>query len=183
MVMRLAAGWMVLTAAMLMTACQSEAPAVESASAQAPEPNQAPPPQPVVIAVQPEDLPVLQTKVLNKAALAKLIGNSGLTLQWISWDTRGKMYVGEDRGEYWIEGKQETQDGKGSVYVDGRVTEIGSDYFLMEGEISIIGTPDKERVCKRVKPWRFAVTQGRKYWRLREFEWCDGLTDYIDIYF
>ena len=23
----------------------------------------------------------------------------------------------------------------------------------------------------------------RRYWRMREFEWCDRLTDYIDIYF
>ena len=29
--------------------------------------------------------------------------------------------------------------------------------------------------------WVYA--DGRKYWRLRDFDWCDGLTDYIDIYF
>jgi hypothetical protein len=39
------------------------------------------------------------------------------------------------------------------------------------------------RRCEQTGEWRFAVTQNRKYWRLRQFEWCDYLTDYIDIYF
>ena len=29
----------------------------------------------------------------------------------------------------------------------------------------------------------FRVTQNRKYWRLQQMEVCDGLTDYVDIYF
>ena len=51
------------------------------------------------------------------------------------------------------------------------------------GRIAIIDTPDPGRQCIRNGPMRFAVTQNRPYWRLREFEWCDGLTDYVDIYF
>jgi len=27
------------------------------------------------------------------------------------------------------------------------------------------------------------VTQNRRYWRIRTFEWCDDLTDYVDVYF
>ncbi len=45
------------------------------------------------------------------------------------------------------------------------------------------GTPDAGRRCEANKAWRFAVTQNRPWWRLREFEWSDGLTDYVDIYF
>jgi hypothetical protein len=33
------------------------------------------------------------------------------------------------------------------------------------------------------KAWHFAVMQNRPYWRLREFDWCEDLTDYVDIYF
>ena len=41
----------------------------------------------------------------------------------------------------------------------------------------------QSRICEKTKDWHFAITQGRPYYRLREFEWCDGLTDYIDLYF
>ena len=63
------------------------------------------------------------------------------------------------------------------------MTEIGADYFVFDGTIRIADTPDAGRRCEADKVWHFAVTQNRPYWRLREFEWCDGLTDYIDIYF
>ena len=49
--------------------------------------------------------------------------------------------------------------------------------------IRIADAPDPGRMCEATKSWHFAVTQNRRYYRLREFEWCDGLTDYIDIYF
>ena len=48
---------------------------------------------------------------------------------------------------------------------------------------SITDTPDRGRTCERRKTWHFAVTQRRSFYRLREFEWCDGLTDYVDVYF
>ena len=51
------------------------------------------------------------------------------------------------------------------------------------GTIRIADTPDRGRLCEQTKSWRFAITQRRKYYRLREFEWCDGLTDYIDLHF
>jgi hypothetical protein len=46
------------------------------------------------------------------------------------------------------------------------ITEIGDDYFLLNGRITIGDTPDAGRSC----------------YRLREFERCDYLTDYADIY-
>ena len=73
--------------------------------------------------------------------------------------------------------------GPGRLWLDGDVTEIGADYFTFEGTIRISDTPDAGRACEKSKTWHFAVTQNRRYWRLREFEWCDGLTDYVDIYF
>ena len=73
--------------------------------------------------------------------------------------------------------------GPGRLSLDGTVTEVGRDWFTFRGTIRITDTPDPGRKCEAMKDWRFAVTQNRRYWRLREFEWCDGLTDYIDIYF
>jgi len=35
----------------------------------------------------------------------------------------------------------------------------------------------------RSGPMEFLVTQDRKYWRLQDMVACDGLTDYVDIYF
>ena len=60
---------------------------------------------------------------------------------------------------------------------------IGRDYFLFDGLVRITDAPDKGRNCEKHDMWRFAVTQSRPYWRIRTFEWCDDLTDYIDIYF
>jgi hypothetical protein len=54
---------------------------------------------------------------------------------------------------------------------------------LLEGAVTIVNTPDEGRTCEGYGTWRFAVTQARKYYRLRQFEWCDGLTDYVDLYF
>ena len=31
--------------------------------------------------------------------------------------------------------------------------------------------------------YEFRVTQRRRYWRLQDIEACDGLADYVDIYF
>ena len=131
-----------------------------------------------------DDIAVEPTKVIDQTALARLQGNTGLTLQWIGWEKRGTLNVWEDRGEFGMEGWQgEYPGGDQYLYINGRIAEVGADYFIFEGEVSIYGTPDADRNCKGVKRWRFGVTQGRKYWRLREFEWCDGLTDYVDIYF
>ena len=125
------------------------------------------------------------TRILDHDTAHRLRNNSGITLQWIGWDERGQVEVGEDeRGVWRLSGIQRAGDGApGRVAVRGVVTEIGSDYFLLDGTVRIENAPDPGRLCERDKLWRFAVTQDRKYWRLREFEWCDYLTDYVDIYF
>lgn len=152
-----------------------------------PPPADAPPPQqpsaeaPPPSAAAPEPAP---TRILNQDAAYRLRNNSGITLQWIDWDRRGdaEVTVGAD-GVWRLVGSQSAQSGPGRVSVDGTVTEIGADYFVFDGRVTISDTPDAGRRCSADKVWRFGVTEGRKYWRLREFEWCDGLTDYVDIYF
>ena len=124
------------------------------------------------------------TRILSQDAAYRLRNNSGITLQWIDWDRRGDAEVTVGEGGVWhLSGSQSAQTGPGRVSIDGTVTEIGADYFVFDGRVTIADTPDTGRQCSADKLWRFGVTQGRKYWRLREFEWCDGLTDYVDIYF
>ena len=112
-----------------------------------------------------------------------MLSAKGVTLQWIDWDRRGSVNARMDGETLRLTAAQSNSGGPGSLYLDGIVTEVGSGYFTFEGVIRIENTPDIGRTCEANKTWHFAVTQGRPYWRLREFEWCDRLTDYIDIYF
>ncbi len=117
------------------------------------------------------------------AALEELRGNSGLTLQWIGWDKRGRVEVSQRGNVVHLKGAQVAPDGKGRVEIDGDVLSIDSNDFIFRGRITITDSPDPGRKCVKDGDSEFAITQGRRYWRMREFEWCDQLTDYIDIYF
>lgn len=150
------------------------------APAEPSDPRPVPPPS--SDSEQPQTPPG-STRVLDRAAAERLLGASGITLQWISWDYRGSLSAWQEAGTIRLRGSQDAADGKGRLELDGEVREIGSDYFLFDGRIAIRDTPDRGRRCEADKLWRFAITQNRPYWRLREFEWCDGLTDYVDIYF
>jgi len=123
------------------------------------------------------------TIVHDAAALQRLRGNSGLTLQWISWDHRGHVRVLHAGGLYTLSGSQTARDGRGRVTIDGAVLAIEQDRFTFHGRIVITDTPDPGRECVRDGTYEFRVTQNRRYWRLQEMEVCDGLTDYVDIYF
>lgn len=120
---------------------------------------------------------------LDSQTIERLRSNSGTTLQWIGWDDRGVVMLRESGGELHLAGGQIDPAGAGTLWLDGKVTEAGPTHFTFEGLIRISNTPDAGRTCEARKSWHFAITQNRKYYRLREFEWCDGLTDYIDIYF
>lgn len=123
------------------------------------------------------------TVVNDQATLDRLMNNKGMTLQWITWDQRGSVHTRWDGGILQLRGSQSAADGRGRVELDGHVSEVGKDYFTFKGKITITDTPDPGRKCEMDKTWHFAITQNRPYYRLREFEWCDYLTDYIDIYF
>lgn len=123
------------------------------------------------------------TRILDAKGAQRLAANNGLVLQWIDWNARGTAAIRQDAGVWHLRGAQAEAGGPGRLFLDGAITEIGADYFTFEGRIAITDTPDAGRRCDKTKVWHFAITQNRKYYRLREFEWCDGLTDYIDIYF
>ena len=148
-------------------------------------PETLPPPAPLPPAIEPAPGLAVQpdpTRILDRGAADRLRRNKGLTLQWIDWQQRGTARITVDsRGVWRLRGEQSR--GAARIILDGVVTEIGRDYFTFDGQIAINDAPDAGRACLADKTWHFAVTQKRPYWRLREFEWCDELTDYIDIYF
>ena len=123
------------------------------------------------------------TVVGDPAALARLRRNTGITLQWISWDYRGRVRVGETAGRVHLSGGQSARGGAGRLTLEGDVVEIGSSSFTFRGRIAIADTPDPGRDCVRDGTYEFRITGRRRYWRLQQMEQCDGLTDYVDIYF
>jgi hypothetical protein len=128
----------------------------------------------------PTALPA-RTVIKDRAALQRLLGNEGVTLQWISWDQRGDLTADYRTDLLRLHGGQSAAGG--ALTLDGVVTEIGADSFTFVGRIDIRDTPDAGRACRREGEMTFAITQNRKYWRLQQMEVCDGLTDYVDIYF
>ncbi|NJM50894.1 MAG: hypothetical protein HC843_08440 [Sphingomonadales bacterium] len=132
---------------------------------------------------EPQSNAVTRTVIVDSEAAEKLRGNQGLTLQWISWDYRGELEVTQ-RGEVMhLRGEQRQQGGNGVVRLEGDVARIDTDNFILNGTLTITDAPDMGRSCKLEGPMTFGITQNRQYWRLRSFEWCDYLTDYVDIYF
>lgn len=123
------------------------------------------------------------TNVLSQTDAQRLLANKGVTLQWIDWDRRGIAKVTAGDALWTLRAAQSARQGKGRLIVDGAILEVGEGYFTFRGTIRIADTPDPGRMCEATKTWHFAMTQNRRYYRLREFEWCDYLTDYIDIYF
>jgi hypothetical protein len=133
---------------------------------------------------QDDSLDTIPTKVISVDDLSRLINNKGMSLQWIDGPARGevRVLVSVDTGRWTLDAKH--SDPKDAyVSVDGFISEVGDKYFTLFGLIAILNTPDEGRECRAFGNWRFEITQSRKYYRLRDFEWCDGLTDYIDIYF
>ena len=160
----------------LLTACTAAADTP-------PQPTPAPP-EPVAPRDPAEPAyPGEKTNVLSQTDAERLLHNKGATLQWIDWDTRGTAVVTPGESLWRLRAAQSARDGKGRLILDGALLEVGEGYFTFRGTIRIADTPDPGRMCEATKTWHFAVTQNRKYYRLREFEWCDYLTDYIDIYF
>jgi hypothetical protein len=138
---------------------------------------------PDVAAAAAEPATAGRTFVRDPAALARLRRNSGITLQWIDWDHRGRVTVSEARGLVHLRGSQARPGGTGRLELEGDVVEIGAGSFTFRGRIAITDTPDPGRNCLRDGTYEFRITGRRRYWRLQEMEMCDGLTDYVDIYF
>ena len=127
--------------------------------------------------------PVPPTIVQDRTGFARLIGNDGISLQWIDWTVRGHLDAKMVGDTLVLKGSQHAGTGRGRLTLEGRVTRIDAAQFHFHGRIVIADTPDVGRHCVRDGDFTFAITQKRQYWRLQEMERCDGLTDYVDIYF
>jgi len=120
---------------------------------------------------------------MDPAALARLRRNGGISLQWIGWERRGRLAVSEQDGRIFLRGGQRARRGPGRLELDGELVWIAADRFAFRGRILIADTPDPGRNCLRDGSYEFRITGRRRYWRLQQMEQCDGLTDYVDIYF
>lgn len=128
-----------------------------------------------------------QEKTVVKDANARkmLLGKHLLSLQWISWDYFGAANIVNQKGVYYLKGEQKQRKGTDYVKVDGTITEINAKDFKFDGVIEMrISHINNGEPCKREGEITFAATKNRKYWRLQEMDNpCDGVTDYVDIYF
>lgn len=165
----------------MLPACSADGP--PAAQGTPPPPAAHIPPAPISPAPKPS-FAGEATTILSAPDAARLRNNRGVTLQWIDWDTRGTAVVTPSETGLWhLRAAQSEALGPGRLLLDGAILEIGEGYFTFRGTIRIADTPAHGRLCEQNKTWHFAVTQNRRYYRLREFEWCDDRTDYIDIYF
>ncbi len=125
--------------------------------------------------------PLSTTRTTGKMLLGKHL----LSLQWISWDRFGTATVVNRRGVYYLKGEQKQRGGSDYLKVDGAITEINAKNFKFDGAIEMrISHNNSGAPCRREGEMTFAVTGKRKYWRLQEMDNpCDGVTDYVDIYF
>jgi len=142
-----------------------------SAQTQNPAPAQA----------QPQAQGGQKTEIKDQAAYERLLHNSGVSVQWLWTDARGKLKAVDENDVVRLEGGHATD--KGSVSINGQVLSISADRFTFRGTILILDAPDKGRRCERTGDYEFRATGKRKYWRLQQMEACGGLTDYVDIYY
>ncbi len=122
-----------------------------------------------------------KTEIKSQAAYERLLHNSGISVQWLWTDERGKLNAVDDNDVVRLEGGH--RNANGSVTIKGRVLSISADRFTFRGTILIVDAPDKGRRCERTGDYEFRATGKRKYWRLQQMEACGGLTDYVDIYY
>lgn len=144
----------------------------------------APAPKTPVAKSEVKENQVKKTRVTSTLDAQRLLSNKGVSLQWIDWSNRDRGSVYVARGPVWhLTAAQAEAGGPGRLWVKGEIVSIEQGSFTLRGTIRISETPDRGRSCEATRDWHFAITQNRPYYRLRDFEWCDYLTDYIDIYF
>ncbi|MCU0393335.1 MAG: hypothetical protein MUE81_19660 [Thermoflexibacter sp.] len=123
----------------------------------------------------------------NKDAFQRnLIGQHGITLQWISWEYRGSVVIKEENKQLQIKGLQKSKENKtDSVSIDGVLEIISDKEMQFTGKIiTTISYNNNGKPCEREGTFTFKKTGNRRYWRLQEMKNCDGVVvDYIDLYF
>src|SRR5215213_4178107 len=125
------------------------------------------------------------TVVNNTRAKTMLLGRHRISLQWISWNYFGAANVTPKGGVLYLKGEQKQRGGTDFVRVKGTITEINAKDFKFDGTIiTQVSHINGGKPCKREGEMTFKITGSRKYWRLSEMDNpCDGVTDYVDIFF
>jgi len=139
--------------------------------------------QSVLLYAQSDSRPTI---VHDSAARKKLLGTHRLSLQWIGWGKEtGRVIITDSNGILLLRGKQAAKHSTDFLWIEGRIIEIGTNTFTLEGKMSTMVTYINNGMpCEREGRFTFAITQRRKYWRMREINNpCDAVADYVDIYF
>lgn len=126
-----------------------------------------------------------RTEVQDRVAARRLLGKHMFSLQWISWDYFGTANVTLRNGLYSIKGEQKGRGNTDFVTIVGEIETIKAREFTMNGTITTqVSHINNGEPCVREGTFTFRVTGTRKYWRLQEMQNpCDGVADYVDIYF
>lgn len=126
-----------------------------------------------------------KTDVTDAKAAKMLLGRHRISLQWISWDYFGVANVVNREGVYRLTGEQKGRKSTDFVKVDGVITSLIAKEFKFDGKIvSQVSHIFGGKPCTRKGEMTFRITGRRKYWRLQEIDNpCDGVADYVDIYF
>jgi hypothetical protein len=123
-----------------------------------------------------------------------LVGEHGLTLQWIGWDVAdwGRATITERDGVLFLEGEQRgRRDEEGNVMetdflrVSGRIVARQPNGFTLEGEVvTRVHYIADGAECRRRGTFHFVARPGKRYWRMQErSNPCDRVVDYVDVYF
>lgn len=116
----------------------------------------------------------------------KILGKHTLALQWISWDYFGIIDIYEENGVIKAVGEQKSREHSGDyLKVNGTLNLVSELEFRFTGEIiTKIYHLNNGNPCTRRGTYTFKSYSGRQYWRMLEMDNpCDGVTDYVDIYF
>jgi hypothetical protein len=127
----------------------------------------------------------------EEEARARLLGEHNLSLQWISWKQFGRATVTEEGGVLRLRGEQRRAAGDREgdagdfLTIEGEITRVRPRDFTFRGTIvTRVSHIAGGQECRREGEFTFAVKGKRRYWRLQQMDNpCDGVTDYVDIYF
>lgn len=127
---------------------------------------------------------VMAQDVDQAAAEKKVLGQHGLTLQWIETRKWGTATVSRTEQGLYIKGRQEYNGDY--VTLNGRVDVLGPREFTVTGNLETrVSYINGGKPCTREGTFTFKAKGNRKYWRLQEMNNCEGanVLDYVDIYF
>jgi hypothetical protein len=146
---------------------------------------------PIAYPINSIDTTLIQKPIDNQNSTSKfqdLSGEHNLTIQWIGWDIPGKINFELMGGNtYSVEGKQYGSPSNCNdcyLTISGIITVIDPKTLRFSGKItSSIGYIQNGIPCIKKGTFDFISTKNRKYWRCQNMKGCDGVVDYVDIYF